>query len=233
MPASRQIALSDNESDRIVGLIRPDFAKYATRYDERKYPAAEYEYLLSAFQKPGKVCKSDICRALVWKFGHFGKLRIPDRHEKLVLFVHGRWHAEKPGVDVTDPCLSSTLGGSGADFDNLVAASGGTRYITFAFLKHLLRPDEVPIIDQHNFRAMNHYCRAVRPDWQTRSKPGKHGDLLALSTFLSTIMSRWKKIHPSTAPPERALDCFLMMYGKALKPRKKRRQPRSPITAVA
>jgi hypothetical protein len=69
---------------------------------------------------------------------------------------------------------------------------------------------------------MNGYCRIVRPTWQIKSRPQSFEDLATLSAFLRQIRYRWVAIDPSTVPDERRLDRFLMMYGKALKPRKRR-----------
>jgi hypothetical protein len=33
--------------------------------------------------------------------------------------------------------------------------NGNKRYITVSFITHLIHHNEIPIIDQHNFRAMN------------------------------------------------------------------------------
>lgn len=199
------------EAGRAVELIRPYFDKYVSEYDERKYPPRVYEALLCAFRTPEKVSNHDIRTALFWKFGHLGKGRIPSRHEKLISFVKEHW-----------PDLSSaTLGPPVKVFDHLAAGVGRAhRYITVSFLLHLLRPVEVPIIDQHNFRAMGHYFSVVRPGCRPKSGPSSYRDLETLSSFLNAIKDSWESIEPSTVPTMYRLDRFLMMYGKALKSRK-------------
>lgn len=160
------------------------------------------------------VSDGNIRTAALWKFGHLRKNRIPRHHEHLILSLQRQW-----------PALCSTLIGPTAEvFTKLKNAIGGRDpFITVAFFVHLLRSSEVPIIDQHNFRAMNYYCMAVRPAWRPKSKPRTYQDLVTLSSFLSDIGCRWVASDQSTVPDERKLDRFLMMYGKALKARKRPR----------
>jgi hypothetical protein len=205
--------LTSDEASRVIDLIRPCFDVYVRKYNERKYPSSVYRELLRAFSSPEKLTAADIRNALVWKFGHFGKANIPNRHEELILFVQQRWNG-----------LSSALSGStAATFDQLDAEiNAKKRYITLTFLLHLLRPSNVPIIDQHNFRAINYYVKLLRPLWRRKSNPSTYDDLTTLSSFLSSVISQWKATHPSTVPSKEKLDRFLMMFGKGLKQRKRR-----------
>jgi hypothetical protein len=146
LPPGEGAPLTDEEACRVVDLIRPCFDECVTRYDERKYPPEVYERLLGAFGTPDKVTGADIRTALLWKFGHLGKQRIPSHHETLISCIQERW-----------PDLLPAIHGSTVEvFHRLDAGVGGPyRYITISFLLHLLRPSDVPIIDQFNFRAMN------------------------------------------------------------------------------
>ena len=221
-PLAATTVLTDEEAARVVDLIRPCFSRYVSEYDERKYPHGIYKYLLRTFKAPEKVSDDDIRTALLWKLGHLAKRRIPAHHEALIACLQERW----PGFS------SATLGPPAEVFDRLAAAvEVATRYITVSFLLHLLRPAEVPIIDQHNFRAMNYYFRMVRPVWRRKSKPSTYGDLETLASFLSAIRGRWKRIEPCTVPSQVCLDRFLMMYGRALKSRKVKSPKASPNKA--
>jgi hypothetical protein len=145
---------------------------------------------------------------LLWKFGHLGKRRIPSHHEALISCIQGRWPDLLPGP-------------AGGVFARLDAAVGGpSRCITISFLLHLLKPEEVPIIDQFNFRAMNYYCAAVRPGWGSRRRPSALSDLERLSRFLSAITHGWSIIDPSRVPLRRDPDRFLLMKSKSLKSQK-------------
>jgi len=88
---------------------------------------------------------------------------------------------------------------------------GRLRYITSAYLTHLIHPLHVPIIDQHNFRAMNHLRQAS----SAKNKPSNWSDIVQLKLFLKEASERYQR-------PETDFDKYLMMYGRALKPRKVR-----------
>jgi hypothetical protein len=208
----RSSMLSAEEARRIVELIRPHFDHYVARFDERKYPSHVYEHLRSAFETPQEVSHDDIRRAILWKFGHSIKIeetsKIPPAHEELISELQGKW-----------PALSSELAESTYElFLQLGTAIGERRrYVTRSFFLHLLRPSEIPIIDQHNFRALNHYLTRLRDGLRPKSKPSSYEDLTTLSAFLSEILSTWATIDPLTVPSEGELDRFLMMFGKGLK----------------
>jgi hypothetical protein len=211
LPPGEGTPLTDGEACRVVDLIRPCFDEYAIRYDERKYPPEVYERLLRAFGAPDKVTDEDIRTAFLWKFGHLGKQRIPSHHERLISCIQARW----PGL------LPAIHGSTVEVFHRLDGAFGGPyRYITVSFLLHLLRPSEVPIIDQFNFRAMHYYFGVVRPGWRPNHRPAAFSDLEMLSRFLSAITHGWRIIDPSSVPSQRDLDRFLMMKGKALNSQK-------------
>ncbi|MCY1310284.1 hypothetical protein D9M70_604600 [compost metagenome] len=69
----------------------------------------------------------------------------------------------------------------------------------------------MPIIDQHNFRAMNHLRRVS----SAKKKPSNWCDIVRLKHFLREASERFQR-------PEAEFDKYLMMYGRALKPRKVR-----------
>jgi len=207
----RTILLTEEEADVVVELMRQCFEEHVAKYNEQKYPPRIYEDLRRVFGLVSQVSVGDIRTAVLWKFGHLGKKRIPRHHERLIWSLQRQW-----------PALCPSLSGPTVEvFTNLKNAIGGRDpFITSAFFVHLLRPREVPIIDQHNFRAMNHYCATVRAGWRLKSKPRTYEDLATLSSFLSDVRSRWAAVDQSTVPDERRLDRFLMMYGKALKAHK-------------
>jgi hypothetical protein len=207
-------ALDPAEASRIVELIRPHLDEYIAKYDERKYPPVIYERLLRVFRAPRRMDADDIRQAILWKFGHLRKRRIPAHHERLISELQRKW-----------PKLIPVLAGSAEEvFTRMTVAAGRHRYITVSFLLHLLMPLDIPIIDQHNFRAMNHYFKAVRSGWRPKSKPRAYEDLTTFAAFLRSVLGRWKTIDPLTVPSEKLLDQYLMMFGKALKARRRRSQ---------
>ena len=78
-----------------------------------------------------------------------------------------------------------------------------------AFLTHLSHPDEIPIIDQHNFRAMNYLLNHLGYNSQSKKKPSNWNDIIQLKDFMNVVCKKIKKEHLE-------LDKFLMMYGRSL-----------------
>jgi hypothetical protein len=199
---------TDGEAWAVVQAIRPRFEYYARRYDTRKYWPRVYELALRAFRRPKRVLPRTLREALLWKYGHLGKAAIPGAHERLISQVQRSWRATvavfpKP-PDEAFMALDRQFGGS-------------KRFITVAFLVHLLHPRRAPIIDQDNFRAVNALMVAVRPGWRSRAKPSRYADLTLVAAFMETVLAVWARRDLKSAPNARELDKFLMMYGKAIK----------------
>jgi hypothetical protein len=164
--------------------------------------------LLGAFKQP-EIVSADILRqAILWKYGHLGKNRIPGAHEELIADLQVQW-----------PVLSRGLPGTPkATFALLDQAFGGpTRYVTVAFLTYLLHSTAISIIDQHNFRAVNSLIHAVRPSWQIKRHPSKYEDIEMVNRFMRVVSAVWRERLPDDPLSLRDLDKFLMMYGKSLK----------------
>jgi hypothetical protein len=141
---------------------------------------------------------------------HLGKPAIPAAHEGLISQLQRRW-----------PAAAAALPKAPEDaFVALDREFGGKkRFITVAFLLHLLHPSTVPIIDQHNFRAVNAIMAGVRPTWKSRKQPSCYADIGLVSAFMEVVLEAWVYRAPESAPAIRDLDKFLMMYGKAIKER--------------
>lgn len=158
VPALARERLSDSEAWQIAKAIRPRFAEYASQYDTKKYWPDVYQRVRREFIQPRTVPPGTLRDALLWKYGHLGKPAIPLAHERLISPLQRGW----PAVIATLP---------NAPEDAFVALDrdlgGKRRFITVAFLLHLLYPGKVPIIDQHNIRAVNALVAGVRPTWNT------------------------------------------------------------------
>jgi hypothetical protein len=212
LPLRRTERLTEEDASRIVEMIRPCFVRYLSEYDCKKYPPEVYMELVRSFRTADGVTDKTIRSAVIWKFGHTGKSHIPTSHEALISFLRKRW-----------PEVSASSAGSASEgFDRFIRVLGPGRYITACFFLHLLRPIEIPIIDQHNFRAINYYIGAVHPSHRNTRKPSKYADLVTLINFLNAIRSAWSALDPSTVPSHRELDRFLMMFGRSLKWREKK-----------
>ncbi len=202
--------LSDAEAWQVVRAIRPRFAEYAAQYDTKKYWPDVYRDVRREFGQPRTVTPKTLRQALLWKYGHLGKPAIPSAHEALISQLQLGWSAAAAVL----PRLPE---------DAFVAIDryfgGRSRFITVAFLLHLLHPRKVPIIDQHNFRAVNALLASVRSSWKPRGQPSRYADILLVAGFMDAVLAAWSRGAPERAPGARELDKFLMMYGKAIKKR--------------
>ena len=204
--------LAPGEASRIWGRIAPIFPDYLSRYDTDKYPPEVYDRVREAFARPTTVTADTLREAILWKYGHSGKPAIPRAHEQLILQVQRGWPAAV-AVLPNEPEQA---------FDALNRQFGGpTRFITTAFLLHLLHPRTIPIIDQHNFRAVNEYIAECREGWKAKKKPSAYADIVLVSQFMDAVLKEWKDEAPRAVPIDRDFDKFLMMYGKELKRRLK------------
>lgn len=207
--------LTSREWSRIVAKIRPDFTDTVAAFETDKYPPDVYEKVGAAFRNPTRVSKDDLRNALLWKFGHLRKTgRIPGAHERLIAELQRRWSRlafDLPrSPDLAFAFLEERIGGA-------------TRFITVAFLVHLLHQEQIPIIDQNNFRAVNSFLREVRPSWSGKKKPSKFADVHLVAAFMAGVLAAWSREDGPTVPSPRELDQFLMVYGKSLKQRHSQR----------
>lgn len=215
--------LSSDEARRIARGIRPWLDEYADRYDTKKYWPKVYASVRREFGQPSGPSRGAISDALRWKWGHLGKPGFPAAHAALIRQIQDGWSEAVVALPAT------TVGA----FDELNARFGPKRFITVAFLLHLLRPFEVPIVDQHNFRAVNSLIRQVRPDWQLKAMPSRYRDLETVAMFMAAVLKAWQQSMPVSAPSGRRLDKFLMMYGKAINGTRTRRAMPLSDRAVA
>lgn len=199
------LRLTESESKKIVLEISPVFQVHLKKFSAGKYPDEDYDRFLKDFAAPATVGASSIKDALLWKYGHWNKTNFPERHDMLIRRIADLW----PDLVAKPPVTPS------AAFTYLHMTSG-VPYVSSAFLVHLLFPKEIPIIDQHNFRAMNHFVTWARPAWTYKKTPSNYGDLVNLKAFMREILENWSSV-AHVLPSERDLDKFLMAYGKAIK----------------
>jgi hypothetical protein len=201
---------SDAEAWQIAEAIRTRFAEYVAQYDTKKYWPVIYGRIRREFRQPERMAPGTLRDALLWKYGHLGKPAIPPAHELLVSQLQRGWPA---AVTALPAAPDDAFVAIDRDF------GGKTRFITVAFLLHLLHPRKVPIIDQHNFRAVNALLAGVRPAWKIRRRPSQYADILLVAAFMEAVLTAWRRRAPESVPSNRDLDKFLMMYGKAIKER--------------
>jgi hypothetical protein len=173
------------------------------RYDDTKYPEKVYQDIVAAFSKKTPE-NGHIENAMKWKWGHWGKNNYPQRHKDLIDKIKQEWSSYIK-ANCHEACetfyfWSNKLG------------KPRQRYITVAFITHLIHPDSVPIIDQHNYRAMLHLLRVAGRNPRNKKKPSNWEDIMNMEMFLSMLSYQLKK-------QKRDVDKFLMMYGRHCVPR--------------
>lgn len=196
------ISLNEAETDRIANIIREHYESHLNEYDFKKYPANEYIHYKNTFSS---LCATpeDITNALIWKWGHWGKDNYPRAHRALISEVQRLW----------PKFVASGHTRTAQDTYNWWSArfARRTTYITAAYITHLVHHNKgAPIIDQHNFRAMNWLIRQVRMNHSHKKKPSSWDDICGLAIFIMKIADA---MHVEDIGE---LDKFLMMFGRAL-----------------
>lgn len=194
--------LSQQELGLIVDRISCVYDDVSDRYDDSKYPENAYKTMIDAFSKRERK-NTEIENAMKWKWGHWGKNNYPQHHRDLIALINKLWPSY---VDekCTTPCET---------FDYWrMKLEKPHRYISVAFITHLIHPDKIPIIDQHNYRAMLFLLKAAKRNPRSKKKPSNWQDIQDLGKFLSSLSKRLKK-------QEREVDKFLMIYGRYCVPR--------------
>lgn len=199
--------LQANDAAEIARSISKDFAKYLAKYDEKKYPPEILLRLQEQFAYPKMVSGSDLRTALVWKYGHWGKPRIPAAHERLAKRIPELWISVPSEMMLT----------SAKTFSWWNERLGKTAFITTCFLLHLLYSRDIPILDQHNFRAVNFFLKNAMPGRRIKRLPAQFDDLLSLKIFMNLILQNWPQDVSTPKPLIRDLDRYLMMFGKSIK----------------
>lgn len=191
------------------------FDSHFALYSYTKYPAEDYRRFRETFSSFDE--RVDLESALLWKWGHWGKDNYPAKQQALIKTISALWHEYRQWAGEASYAPEPV-----ATFTWWSERLGRLRYITTAYLTHLIHPQAVPIIDQHNFRAMNHLLQISQP----KKKPSDWNDIIQLKSFLDAATVKLERA-------EGDLDKYLMMYGRALKARisKPSRKAPEPLTA--
>ena len=193
-----------------VEFINQNFAHYLQQYDLGKYPVEIYETVKNKFSTLN-VEEESIRNALEWKWGHTGKSNYPVNHKKLIKEITKSW--KKFIVSKHDKSSAKK------NFDwwkNNIDNPQSTRFITIAFIIHLIHNEDIPIIDQHNYRALNFFSNNLKSSEKFKKKPSKWEDIMMLKQFTNEILP----VLSNKSPQD--FDKFLMMFGKSIKKNKKR-----------
>jgi hypothetical protein len=192
-------AISISDWSQVLDEVNGGYGEYLSLYSYNKYPAADYE----RFKKTFSALNADVemRAALMWKWGHWGKDNFPAKQQALTAVAGQLWPRYCDWASSLD-CERTAE----STFKWWWGALEKKRYITCAYLTHLTHPEQVPIIDQHNFRAMNHLCRVQK----AKRVPSNWSDIERLKSFVVQLAERLDVT-------ESDLDKYLMMYGRSLK----------------
>lgn len=203
--------ITQTDATQIATRIQPIFNQVLNEYDFGKYPATDYQRFKNSFSS-FSATNIDIQDSLIWKWGHWRKQNFPQHHRGLITQIQELW---------PQFIVSGYSNASARTFEWWrTQLANRTRYITVAYITHLVHHNEpLPIIDQHNFRAMNALIGYLHPERKAKKKPSNWNDIVSLKTFMLLLCN---------AMPNRTfgeLDRFLMMYGRhyaAWRPRSER-----------
>lgn len=198
----RSIAMpiTQNEAEQIANQIAPIFNPVLNAYDFEKYPFESYQAFRDAFTNLNPT-NDDIANALIWKWGHWGKLNFPQAHRNLIQEIQGLFPIYR--LEIGDHTPQNTFNWWSQHLNR------ASTFITVAFITHLIHHEAfIPIIDQHNFRGMNALLRTLRPLMLIKKKPSNWEDIINLKNFMNSIHKHF------TESTYSEIDRFLMMYGK-------------------
>ena len=194
--------LSEEDCSTILGKIDCFYTELLGKYEEEKYNEQEYERLGAIFRSPENIVRRDIEDALAWKYGktHENLLKNPKYEGVISSFVDG-W-----------PSFLEENAASGDAVFDYWSERIGSSFISVAFAAHLIYPAEIPIVDQHTFRAIRYFLGQVNFDHGVRKVPGSLAEIHTLQEFVKSFAER-KNVS------RREFDKYLMMFGKHVAPR--------------
>ncbi len=194
--------LSEENCTAILRKIDCFYTELLGKYEEEKYNEQEYERLCTLFQAPRDITRRNIEDALAWKYGKTHENLLKNKKYEGVInsFVDGWPSFLKEGIT------------SGDDAFNYWSESIGSSFISVAFIAHLIHPSEIPIVDQHTFRAVRYFLGQVGFRHGIRKVPGSLEEIHTLKKFVHSFAA-WKNVSL------REFDKYLMMFGKHVAPR--------------
>lgn len=194
--------LSEDDRSLILAKIDCFYIELLGKYEEEKYNEKEYERLCATFKYPKNVARRDIEDALAWKYGktHENLLKNPKYEGVISSFSEG-WPSFLEAGAVTGDSVFTYW-----------SERTGSSFISVAFIAHLIYPSEIPIVDQHTFRAIRYFLSIVRFDHGVRKVPCSLGEIHKLKEFVNTFAT-------SKNVSLREFDKYLMMFGKHVAPR--------------
>lgn len=197
------LELDEKQKNVISQKIGCFYQELVLKYETNKYTESVYDQLLGKFSDLDDVEAVDINRALAWKYGKsLANLSKNKNHESTRYKINDAWK------DFVAKGFST-----GEDIFHYWISVLPTSFITAAFIAHLCKPEEVPIVDQHNFRAVRYFLSLVNLPNNLKQTPNTWDEIYLLKNFIDIFV---KKLSVSS----RELDKYLMMFGKHVAPRR-------------
>ena len=194
--------LSDEQKKLISEKIGYFFDEIVLKYESKKYDENEYTELVEKYKNIKLIGPLEIDRALAWKYGKT-LVNLPKnrKHQFTLNRVKDRWE------EFTEKRITT-----GEDIFQYWFETLPTSFITAAFLAHLCKPNDVPIVDQHNFRAVRYFLSEVKAESQLTKNPKTWAEIYLVKDFIDTFST-------TRCVSIRELDKYLMMFGKHVAPR--------------
>ena len=191
--------------EKSIQFINLHFDFFVNQYDENKYPPQIYHTAKKRFSS-FTADEETIKLALEWKWGHVGKPNYPNNYKLLMKEIIAEWGSfidsnhDKKSPDKTSEWWCTKFG-----------KRKSTKFITIAFIFHLIHNEEIPIIDQHNYRALNFFTNNLSLSSTFKKRPSNWNDIIILKEFTDKISHHINNKNPQD------FDKFLMMFGKSIK----------------
>jgi hypothetical protein len=194
--------LSESNCNTILRKIDCFYGELLGKYDGEKYNEEEYQRLCEAFSTPANIEGNDIEDALAWKYGKTRKnLMNNPKYEGVISSFKDGWQS-----------FISSGTTSGDNVFNFWNERIGSSFISVAFVAHLISPLEIPIVDQHTFRAVRYFLDIVEYEHGIRKVPGSLSEIHTLKEFVHSFSN-------AKNTSLREFDKYLMMFGKHVAPR--------------
>ena len=190
--------ISEEKAHEIAMKIEPNYERLVRKYRYDKYPKDPYDNFKEIFSNLTQE-NNKIEKALIWKWGHWCKKNFPQSHRNLIKEVNDLW----------PEFIESKVGSDSKNTffwwrKRLVKYH---RFITVAYLTHLVHHKQIYIIDQHNFRAVNYLIGVGN----AKKKPSNWEDVLLVKDFIEKVCKVMNENDYGK------MDRFLMEYGKEVK----------------
>jgi hypothetical protein len=199
------LIINDEQKEHILDKISCFYNELLAKYDEKTYSEETYRSLLRAFEQPQDVTQQTLELALAWKYGKetAGALNKNPKYIPITQDLNKFW----PMFVSTSPVTARSA------FDLLQDNLGSHRFVTNAFLTHLMFPRDFPIVDQHNLRALRYFLNLVSIRHNIRRTTNRNGlpEIVLLAEFIEYFSVQFNV-------EGRTFDKYMMMFGKHVAP---------------